>query len=112
MAVYSLADFLDLESMAVVELAHESNQTIYKFNGDDEALDRIKSATNNTQLVLNAGIEAVTDLLLAVEFHCADELDAPTKTGALWLLKELMQTLRTANNQAWVLERSVANQQA
>ncbi len=112
MPVYSLADFLDLEKMAVVELAHESNQMVYKFKGDDEALNRVRSAANNTQLVLNAGIEAVTDLLLAAEFHCAGELDAHTKTGALWLLKELMQTLRTTNEQAWILERSVATQQA
>ena len=110
MPVYSLADLLDLQDMGKLTASFDNDECTYTFNGTDEGLERVKNATDNAQLVLGAGIEAITDLLIAVEIHCKDNIADDAKHGALWLLKELIQSLRVTNDQVLMLDKAVSNQ--
>ena len=110
MSVYSLADLLNLQDMGKLTASYANDECTYTFNGTDAELERVNNAIGNAQLVLDTGIESITDLLIAVEIHCKDDIAGGAKHGALWLLKELIQTLRVANEQAVLLDKAVSNQ--
>jgi hypothetical protein len=102
--VPSLAELISLKNPVITE-HYVNNAIVYKLNGSTEDHERLINAAENASTLLFAGIEAVTDLLYVTEVNCSNQLFTDTKTSALWLLKELTQTLQAVHHQEWILNQ-------
>ena len=101
----SLAELISLEE-SVITQTFKNNTIVYNFHGTPEDKETLTNTVDNALQVLFAGVEAVTDLLHAVEAYCPEHVSTDTRLSTLWLLKELTQTLKAVNHQEWLLNQS------
>ena len=80
----------------------------YILDGNNKALERLRSAAHNSAFTLHHGIEAISDLLITIDLHCPDEVDRQSRIGANLLIYQISQLLQGLSEITWQLEKATA----